>query len=436
MADVFDRCREYRAYEIAVGAGIYPYYHPIQEWLSPTEVRVGGRRVLMAGSNDYLALAREPRVVAAAARAVSRYGATNSGSRLLNGTLELHEQLERRLARFLRREAALVVTSGYQANLALAALLGRDTVVLADRENHASLTDAVTLGRAAHRRYRHNDLDHLDRLLAAEPHAAKVIVTDGVFSAGGDLCDLPGIVALARSHRARVVVDGGHDVGLLGRRGRGVPEHFGVEDGVDLVTVTLSKCFGSLGGVLAGPAEVIRYLRHHARSLVFAASLPPANVAAALAALDIVETEPFRRRRVFALAERVHNGLRALGFRTGASRTPIIPVQVGDERLCLRFWTELLAEGVFTNAMVPPGVPLGEALIRVVATAAHTDDQAARIVDAFAVVGRRLGVIPPKPPERYEPVRMAGGLTPASRVPPRRSPATGPRTDSIRSAGH
>lgn len=414
MPDIFDRCRDYRAYDTAVGAGIYPYYHPIAEWLSPTEVRVDGRRVLMAGSNDYLALAREPRVVAAAAEALSRFGPTNSGSRLLNGTLELHEQLEYRLARFLGRQAALVVTTGYQANLALAALLGRDTAVFADRENHASLTDAVTLGRAVQRRYRHRDLDHLDQLLSAEPGTAKVVVTDGVFSAGGDLCDLAGIVGLARAHHARVVVDGGHDVGLLGRRGRGVPEHLAVEDGVDLVTVTLSKCFGSLGGVLAGPAEVIRYLRHHSRSLVFAASLPPANAAAALAALDIIEAEPFRRHRVFDLAESLHNGLRAVGFRTGGSQTPIVPVQIGDAELCLRFWTGLLAEGVFTNAMVPPGVPVGGALIRVVVTAAHTAEEVDRVVEAFAAVGRRLGVVPPTPPEQYEPVKMASPRSPVS----------------------
>jgi 8-amino-7-oxononanoate synthase len=407
VADVFAKCREYSADRDATGAGIYPYYHPISGWLGPAEALVHGRRVIMAGSNDYLGLARDPRVVAAATEAVHRYGATCSGSRLLNGTLQVHERLEQRLARFLRREAAVVVTTGFQANLALAALLGRADTVFADRENHASLADAVRLGHATHRRYPHRDFDHLDRMLAAAGPGGRMIVTDGVFSAGGDLCDLPGLVKLARAHQARLVLDGGHDIGLLGRHGRGTPEHFGLEDEVDLVTVTLSKSFGSLGGVLAGPAEVIRYLRHHARSLIFAASVPPANAAAALAALDILEAEPDRRRRVFDLAEVLHNGLRALGFHTGASQTPIVPVHIGDSARCMRFWTELLAAGVFGNAMIPPAVAEGGALIRLSVTADHTGEHVGRIVDAFAAVGRRLGVVPARPPAQYPPVTMA-----------------------------
>jgi 8-amino-7-oxononanoate synthase len=407
VADVFDKCREYTAYQQAVSAGVYPYYHPLSGWPGPAEAQVRGRRVIMAGSNDYLGLARDPRVVSAAAEAVHRYGATCSGSRLLNGTLELHERLEQRLARFLRREDAVVVTTGFQANLALAALLGRGDTVFADRENHASLTDAVRLGQATHRRYPHRDLDHLARMLAAAGPGGRMVVTDGVFSAGGDLCDLPGLVKLARAHQARLVLDGGHDVGLLGRHGRGTPEHFGLDDEVDLVTVTLSKSFGSLGGVLAGPAEVIRYLRHHARSLIFAASVPPANAAAALAALDIVESEPDRRYRVFDLAEELHNGLRALGFYTGESQTPIVPVQIGDSTRCLRFWTELLDAGVFGNAMIPPAVAEGHALIRLSVTAYHTGEHIGRIIDAFAAVGRRLGVIPAEPPGEYRPVVMA-----------------------------
>jgi len=416
VTDIFDKCREYRAYQTAVNAGIYPYYHPIADWLSATEVSIDGRRVLMAGSNDYLGLSRHPQVVSAATRAVSRFGATNSGSRLLNGTLTLHEHLESRLAAFLQREAAVVVTTGFQANLAIAALFGRGDIVFADRDNHASLADAVQLSGAVHRRYPHGDVDRLGRMLAAaDPAAGKVIITDGAFSTGGDLADLPGLAALARAHGARLIVDGGHDIGLLGERGRGAPEYFAVEHGVDLVTVTLSKCFGSLGGVLAGPAEVIRYLRHHARSLVFAASLPPANVAAAIAALDIIEAEPERRYRVLDLAEALHNGLRAYGFDTGMSQTAIVPVRIGDTTLCLRFWTELLAEGVFANAMIPPGVAEGQALIRVTVTAEHTTDQTARIVEALATVGRRLGVIPPVPPATFHAVTMAR---------PRRSPET------------
>jgi 8-amino-7-oxononanoate synthase len=417
VADVFDKCRDYRAYHAAVSAKIYPYYHPVSGWLSATEADVRGRRVIMAGSNDYLGLARDPRVVAAAAEALHRYGATCSGSRLLNGTLDLHERLEQRLARFLGREAAVVVTTGFQANLALAALLGSGDTVFADLDNHASLADAVRLGRGAHRRYPHRDLGRLERMLAAAGPGGRLILSDGVFSAGGDLCDLPGLVKLARVHQARLVLDGGHDVGLLGRHGRGTAEHFGLEDEVDLVTVTLSKSFGSLGGVLAGPADVIRYLRHHARSLIFAASAPPANAAAALAALDIVESEPERRHRVFDLAEVLHNGLRAVGFSTGESQTPIVPVHIGDSTRCLRFWTELLAAGVFANAMVPPAVAEGTALIRLCVTAHHTGEQVGRIIDACAAVGRRLGVVPAQPPPEYRPVTMARSWQPNSHFP-------------------
>jgi len=395
VADVFAKCRAYTDVEAATVAGVYPYYRRIEEWYGAAEVRVDGRRVVMAGSNDYLGLARHPRVVAAAAEAVRRYGATCSGSRLQNGTLDLHERLEERLAAFLGRPAAVVLTTGFQTNLALAALFGRGDAVFADRENHASLVDAVRLGGATHRRYPHGGLAQLDRMLAAAgPDTGRVILTDGVFSADGGVCDLPGLVALARTHDARLFVDSGHDVGLLGKRGRGVAEHFGLEEAVDLVTVTLSKSFGSLGGAIAGPAAVIRYLRHHARSLLFAAALPPANAAAALTALDVIEAEPERRDRVLAAAARLRAGLREAGFAVAGSPSAIVPIHLSDRELCLRFWTDLLGEGVFGNAMVTPGVPPGGDLVRLSVTADHTATHVARIVAACATVAHRLGVLP------------------------------------------
>ncbi|MFI9580658.1 aminotransferase class I/II-fold pyridoxal phosphate-dependent enzyme [Streptomyces sp. NPDC052236] len=348
----------------------------------------------MAGCNDYLGLSTDPRVIEAAAQALRRFGASCSGARVLNGTLTLHEELESRLAAFMGGEAALVTTTGFQANLALAALLGRDTVVFADMSNHASLVDAVGLSAAAtHCRYRHSDLGHLERLLAAsDPASARLIVTDGLFSMEGDLCRLPGIVDLARRHGARLVVDGAHDIGLLGAHGRGVAEHFGLLGDVDLFTGTLSKCFGSVGGMLVGPAAVIEHLRYSARSVLFSAAMPPASAAAALASLDIIEAEPERRARVHGHAQRLLRGLRSLGYDTGRSTTPVVPVYIGDTALCVRVWQELLDAGVFTNAVMTPAVPRNRALIRVTPQAVHTDEHITRILDAFAAVGRRLGL--------------------------------------------
>ncbi|MFP8944163.1 aminotransferase class I/II-fold pyridoxal phosphate-dependent enzyme [Streptomyces fenghuangensis] len=365
----------------------------------------------MAGCNDYLGLSADPRVTEAAARALRRYGVSCSGSRVLNGTLALHEELEGRLAAFVGGEAALVTTTGFQANLALAALLDERDAVFADMSNHASLVDAVRLGGAAHHRYRHRDLAHLGRLLAAsesasDPGRGRLIVTDGMFSMEGDLCPLPGLVELARRHGARLVVDGAHDIGLLGAGGRGVTEHFGLTGEVDLVTGTLSKCFGSVGGMLIGPASVVEHLRHSARSVLFSAAMPPPSAAAALASLDIIESEPERRQRVFGHARRLLAGLRSLGWDTGDSTTPVVPVYVGDSRLCLRVWQELLDAGVFTNAVVAPAVARNRALIRVTPQAIHTDDHITRVLDAFARVRRGLGRILPAPggPGRTEAV--------------------------------
>ncbi|SEQ47292.1 aminotransferase class I/II-fold pyridoxal phosphate-dependent enzyme [Streptomyces radiopugnans] len=395
MADVFGKERS-ALHRLVAQSASRPYYRPLTA--RGAEVELDGRTVVMAGCNDYLGLSADPRVTEAAARALRRYGVSCSGSRVLNGTLALHEELEGRLAAFVGGEAALVTTTGFQANLALAALLDERDAVFADMSNHASLVDAVRLGGAAHHRYRHRDLGHLGRLLAAsEPGRGRLIVTDGMFSMEGDLCPLPGIVELARRHGARLVVDGAHDIGLLGARGRGVSEHFGLIGEVDLVTGTLSKCFGSVGGMLVGPASVVEHLRHSARSVLFSAAMPPASAAAALASLRIIESEPERRRRVFGHARRLLAGLRSLGWDTGDSTTPVVPVYVGDSRLCLRVWQELLDAGVFTNAVVAPAVARNRALIRVTPQAIHTDDHISRVLDAFARVRRGLGPLLPAP---------------------------------------
>ncbi|GAA2628551.1 pyridoxal phosphate-dependent aminotransferase family protein [Actinomadura fulvescens] len=385
---MFAKCRDWRLMDEAVAMGVYPYYRPIEMPAGAGEVVVGGRRVVMAGSSDYLALSGDARVRAAAVAAIERLGVGTGGSRLTNGTLALHEELEGRLARFLGHEAAMVVTTGFQANLALSALFGPADEVLADGHVHASLIDAARQGRARLRRFRHNDLGHLARLLErGQADAGRLVLSEGLFSATGDVCDLPGIVKLAERHRVRLCLDIAHDVGVLGAGGRGAAERFGLQSAVDVYTVAFSKGLGGLGGAITGPEPVINYLRHHARAMLFSTSLPPASAAAALAGLGIIEAEPERRRRVLAHAARLSTELAALGLAgVGPGDTPIIAVPVGDAVRCMRLCSTLLDEGVFTLAMIPPSVPEGRSLIRLTVTAAHTDDHIDRILDAFAVV--------------------------------------------------
>ncbi|NUP80676.1 MAG: aminotransferase class I/II-fold pyridoxal phosphate-dependent enzyme [Nonomuraea sp.] len=394
MADVFAKCR-LPEYQPVKDLGVYPYYHAVDERTGDGEVVIGGRVLVQAGSNDYLGLSGDHRVKEAAVAATRRFGAGSGGSRLSNGSLALHEHLEARLAAFLGRPTVMVTSAGYLANLALAALVGPGDTVIGDRLVHACLIDAVRLGGARLRRYRHNDMDHLERLLGASgPEAGRLIVTEGMFSTSGTVCDLPGIAKLARAYGARVVMDSAHDAGLLGAYGRGAAESYGLEGAVDVQTLTFSKAFGTIGGAVAGPEEIILYLRHHARSMVFTAALSPACAAAALAALDIVEAEPERRARLRAAAERLSGDLAGLGYAVVPSDRPVVAVPVGDDLLCFRLWRELFDEGVFTTAMVSPGVPPGQALIRVSITAAHTAVQLDRITSAFATAGRRMGLVP------------------------------------------
>ncbi|MDC0707526.1 pyridoxal phosphate-dependent aminotransferase family protein [Stigmatella sp. ncwal1] len=408
MSDVFDKCRSWKDYRIAKAAGIYPYFRSIEASHGATEVEIEGRRVIMVGSNNYLGLSADPRVKEAAIHAVEKFGTTCSGSRLLNGTLALHEELEARLAKFLNRESALVISTGFQTNLALSSILGRHDIVFSDRQNHASLVDGIRLGFATERKFRHNDLDHLEQLLAAaEPNAGKIIITDGVFSMEGDLCNLPRLVELAKRYNARLMTDDAHSMGVLGEHGRGVSEYFGLEAETDLVMGTFSKSFASLGGVLAGPFEVINYMRHKARSVIFSASMTPASVASALKALEIIEAEPERRARLLDIAEKMHNGFRAMGFDTGVSVTPVVPVQIGDQVKCFRFWKALHEAGVFANPVIPPAVEAGHALIRTSYMATHTDAQLDQVLDTFEKIGRRLDVIPETRPTAYEPVQIA-----------------------------
>ncbi|WP_170223205.1 aminotransferase class I/II-fold pyridoxal phosphate-dependent enzyme [Nonomuraea turkmeniaca] len=400
MIDVFTRCRPHEAFEYGRRRGIVPHYRVVQERPAAGEVVIDGRTLIMAGSGDYLALAADPRVKEAACRAIGTWGLSTGGARASSGSTVLHEELEARLAAFLGRPAAMVLASGYLANLTLAALVGRDDLVFADALIHASLVDALLVSQARLRRYRHNEIEHLESLLAradqdrgAQDRGA-LIVTEGMFSPTGGLCDLPGIAKAASRHGVRVVMDSAHDAGVMGAHGRGAAEHYGLESAVDVQTVPFSKSFGTIGGAVAGPEEVIVHLRHHARAMVFSAALPPASAAATLAALDIITDEPERRQRVLATATEIGDELTGMGFRILHSGTPIVAVHIGDTLPCYLFWNELFNQGVFTTAMIPPSVPEGQALIRLGLTAAHTDAQAERILSAFATAGRVMHLIP------------------------------------------
>ncbi|WP_405469854.1 aminotransferase class I/II-fold pyridoxal phosphate-dependent enzyme [Streptomyces canus] len=403
--DVWEKCRSWTASQLQE-TGQDCYYQVISDTFDGTEVTFADRRIVMAASHDYLGLSADQRVREAAMAAVRRFGTSLGGSRAISGSLRLHEQLEEQLAQFLGQESAAVLPSGYQANLMLAPLLDKDDYVFSDLSNHASLDEVIRLGEAKERKFLHSNMKHLEELLTTtRAGAGKTILSDGIFSVEGDICDLPALTQLAGRHSAYVVLDSSHDLGVLGPKGAGAAEHYGVQP--LLITSALSKSLASVGGVIAGPAEVIRYLRFHARTSLFTAAASPANVAAALAALEILQTEPERRQRVLNLAERLHNGLRALGYDTGASTTPVVPVLVRGRERCLRMWRKLCEAGVFTAPMTYPGVRAGREVLRVTLTAAHTDTQLERLLNAFEAVGLAEGVLPEAgPPREYAPVRI------------------------------
>ncbi len=391
--DLFDKCRQFTAAKEAQAAGLYPYFIPLTD-SEGTEVTVGDHRLIMIGSNNYLGLTTHPRVRQAAIEATQRYGTSCTGSRFLNGTLELHLELERRLAEFMGAEAALVFSTGYQTNVGtISALVGRGDFVVTDKEDHASIVDGCRLAFGEMRRFRHNDMAHLERVLGGLPEdAGKLVVVDGVFSMGGDIAPLPEIVPLCQKYGARLMVDDAHSIGVLGG-GRGTAAHFGLTDQVDLTMGTFSKSFASLGGFIAGSADAIHYVQHNARSLIFSASMPPANAAAALVALEVMQEEPERITRVNQIGERMRAGFRRLGFDVGNSETPIIPVIIGDDTRTFIAWKTLYEAGIYTNPVISPAVPPELALLRTSYMATHTDEQLDRVLATFAEVGRALGLI-------------------------------------------
>ncbi|MEZ0396563.1 MAG: aminotransferase class I/II-fold pyridoxal phosphate-dependent enzyme [Anaerolineales bacterium] len=391
--DIFEKCGQFTAAREAMASGLYPYFIPMTE-SEGTEAVFRGHRLIMCGSNNYLGLTTDPRVRQAAIDAIHRFGTSCTGSRFLNGTLELHEQLEHELAEYVGKPAALVFSTGMQANLgAISALVSRSDVVILDKDDHASIVDGARLGWGEVKRFRHNDFADLERILSALPDSAgRLVVVDGLYSMGGDIVPLPDMVAVCKKYGARLMVDDAHALGVLGG-GRGTAAHFGMTDDVDIIMSTFSKSFASLGGFVAGEETVIHYIKHHARALIFSASIPPANAAAALAALHIMRDEPERVARLTQIAEKMRKGYRELGFNIGNSTTPIIPIIIGDDTKVLLFWKALFENGVFVNPVLSPAVPQGMQLLRTSYMATHTDAQLDRVLDIFAKVGRQLGAI-------------------------------------------
>lgn len=373
--------------------GLYPYFIPVER-SDATEVMVQGMPRIMVGSNNYLGLTNDPRVLEAASQALVKYGSACTGSRFLNGNTDLHDRLEIELSQLMGKDAALVFPTGYQANLGvISAIAGPGDVLLIDKLNHASMVDGANLSGAEVVRFRHGDLAHLDARLTRAAGRPKMVIVDGVFSMEGDLADIPRIADLCDSHSARLVVDDAHGVGVFGATGAGVCEHFGATSRVDLIIGTFSKSFASIGGFVAGDEAVISYLRHTARSLIFSASIPASACATVLAAIDIMRQEPERRERLWQNARRMQSELSGLGFDTFGSESPIVPVIVGGTLRTFEFWKRLLDAGVFTNPVIAPAVPATSGRIRTSYMATHTDAQLDRVLDAFQTVGREMGLI-------------------------------------------
>lgn len=398
---LFDKCHRFfdpsGDYAQVKKADLYPYFRPIERQEGSRAI-MNGEEIIMAGSNNYLGLTSDPRVKKAAQDAVEKYGTGCTGSRFLNGTLDLHLQLEERLAHFMGKDKAVLFSTGYMTNEGvIAAVAGRNDIIFSDKDNHACIVAGTQVSLAETRRYRHNDLDHLRQMLKRaheeKPDAGKLIATDGVFSMSGKIARVPELVELAHEFNAALMLDDAHAIGVIGPGGTGSAATFGLKDDVHLITGTFSKSFSSLGGFAVGDRDVIEYIRHESSPHIFSASMPPANVATVLKCLDILEEEPERLDRLWEISDYMRDGFHNLGFDVWDSETPIIPVVVGDMKTCFTFWRDLLEEGVFVNAVVPPAVPKGQALMRTSFMATHTDDELDQILEAFHRVGQKHGVI-------------------------------------------
>jgi len=391
--DLFDKCRRYTTAKEVMAAGLYPYFHVVESEQSP-EVIVEGKKMIMLGSNNYLGLTNHPKVKEAAIEAVKRYGSGCAGSRFLNGTLDIHVKLEEKLASFFRKDASLTFSTGYQTNLGIiSSLAGKDDVVVIDKLDHASIFDACRLSFAKVKKFKHNDMGSLAYVLKQSGNRGKLVVVDGVYSMEGDIAPLPDIIKVCRKYGARLMVDDAHSIGVLGKTGRGTAEHFGLEKEVDIIMGTYSKSMASIGGFVAADKDVIHYMKHTSRPLIFSASPPPASVAAVIAALDIIDQEPERRERLWHNTNKMMKAFKQMGFDTGVAETPIIPLVIGEMERTFLMWKNLFDDGVFVNPVVPPATTPGRCLIRTSYMATHTDDMLDRVLGVIEKAGRKLGVI-------------------------------------------
>ncbi len=393
--DLFKKCKAtVDAVERAKSIDIYPYFTPIES-AQDHRVIIKGREYIMIGSNGYLGLAADERLKQAAIEAIKKYGSTCSGSRFLNGTLDIHIKLEKELAEFLEKDGAIVFSTGFQTNLGIiSSITGKDDIIIIDRQDHASIIDGCRLSFAEVKKFRHNDMADLERILKSLPqNKAKLLVVDGVFSMEGDMIDLPEVVRLKNKYNAKLLVDDAHGIGVLGKNGRGICEHFNLLDKVDIIMGTFSKSFASLGGFVVAEKNVITHIRHTARALIFSASMTPAMVASVLKSLEIIKKEPERRERLWKIVERVLSGFKKIGLDTGNSTTPVIPVIIGEDEKCFAFWKMLFENGVFANPVISPATPPGRALIRTSYMATHTDEDITIVLDVFARCAKAFGLV-------------------------------------------
>jgi 8-amino-7-oxononanoate synthase len=397
QADLFEKCRKFTRAKDAQAAGLYPYFVAISD-SEGTEVRINGQRKIMLGSNNYLGLTHDPRVMEAAEKVAHRYGTGCTGSRFLNGTLDLHEKLEEELADYIGKPAAIVFSTGFQTNLGIiSCLCGRGDVVVIDKLDHACIVDGAQLAGSTVYRYNHNDMFHLEKLLQKarrlHPKGGILVVVDGIFSMEGDLADLPHVLPLVHQYGARLLVDEAHSMGVIGPNGAGVADHFGLTPETDLIMGTFSKSFASIGGVAAGEERVIHFIKHHARTMIFSASMPPYAVATVRECLRIMRAEPERRERLWRNTARLQDGLRAMGFDTAQTASPIVPIIVGDLEKTFVFWKVLLDMGVFTNPVIAPAVPENSSRIRTSLMATHTDALVDEALDIIGKAGKQVGLI-------------------------------------------
>jgi len=388
--DIFEKCFTYTDYKEVLEAGLYPYFHALETG-QDTEVVIEGRKTIMIGSNNYLGLTSDPRVKKAAIEAVEKFGSGCSGSRFLNGTLTLHLELEKKLAEFVRKEAVITFSTGYQTNLGIiTAVAGRNDYLLCDSEDHASIVDACRMSFAKTLKFEHNNMQDLERLLNnIDDSHGKLIIVDGIFSMEGDIANLPEIVKLAKKYGARVMVDDAHSFGVIGEHGRGTAEYFGLEDEVDIIMSTFSKSLASLGGFMAASQDVIDYVKHNSRPFIFSASIPPANVAAAIAALEIIKAEPERIKKLQDISVYMRNGLKKLGipiYESNSEITPIVPVMTWENERTLVLTKMLREEGVYVNPVISPACKPGQCRIRTSYTATHTKEQLDYALEAFRKV--------------------------------------------------